>query len=57
MELFHCFQTVARLLKDSATLGLNSRKGLMINAEQLTANIVAGMPRDNDTMLTKVYQI
>ncbi|EJW85669.1 hypothetical protein WUBG_03421 [Wuchereria bancrofti] len=45
-------KAVARLLKDSIALGLSTRKGLMVNAEQLTANVVAGMPEDS-TMLTK----
>uniref|UniRef100_A0A0R3RI43 VWFA domain-containing protein n=1 Tax=Elaeophora elaphi TaxID=1147741 RepID=A0A0R3RI43_9BILA len=45
-------KAIARLFKDSATCGLSSRKGLAVNAEQLTANVVAGMPVD-DTMLTK----
>ncbi|EJD74394.1 midasin [Loa loa] len=45
-------KAVARLLKDSAALGLSSRKGLAVNAEQLTANVVAGMPGD-EIMLMK----
>ncbi|KAM3716349.1 Midasin [Dirofilaria immitis] len=45
-------KAVARLFKNNGTVGLSSRKGLTVNAEQLTANVVAGMPGE-DTMLAK----
>ncbi|VDK69682.1 unnamed protein product, partial [Onchocerca ochengi] len=45
-------KAIARLFKNSVAVGLSSRKGLTVNAEQLTANVVAGMSED-DTMLTK----
>uniref|UniRef100_A0A915Q716 Midasin n=1 Tax=Setaria digitata TaxID=48799 RepID=A0A915Q716_9BILA len=48
-------KAVARLFRDSAALGLNSRKGLRVNAEQLTADIVAGMAQ-GDTMLMKLIR-
>ncbi|VDN03465.1 unnamed protein product [Thelazia callipaeda] len=47
-------RAVARFFKNSAALGLSSRKGLVVDTEQLTANVVSGI--FENTILAKLIR-